>query len=450
METPVQKHESDEHIVPKWIKTAGALAGIMVALLGALVGIYQVVVSLRQMDVNIQKEQRASDEAKAKEAEEIRKKAEAETQRSAADAAANIQLKQKDVDIKNAELSKERTARESMLLGIKKEVEAKTLEEKFKVEEQERAQKRLQANELTGTLLDVFKFDRSVPSLANLAKYVVPGDERLPGILTSLVAKLDAVYEPAEVNIIFQLFERAGPIALGSVIDSNRNAFERYKSTSKKLALVQFDVDRKMLLDRLGKESTEPIALFPLFAKSATCLIGEQDPRSDLAGLQRAHIEDVWDQILLSLIGRTFRNLMNSGVSESPSVPPDALLRLDLALGPETPAALSRDLSLQVTILRQSKRSLLRLLKQTQEPVDLSGTDLSGIKLRPDVYGPINFSEAFVGGADFSDANFAPETVFSLGEAYVTREQRVRQKPNTPRIRLAPDQIIMLSSRAER
>ena len=103
--------ETGEKLIPKWVKTAGALAGIIVALLGAFVGIYQVAISLKQIDVNIEKERRGSDEAKAKEAEENRKKAEVEAQQSLAEAASRIQLRQTDLDVKNAEVTKEEIAK---------------------------------------------------------------------------------------------------------------------------------------------------------------------------------------------------------------------------------------------------------------------------------------------------------------------------------------------------
>ena len=173
--------------------------------------------ALKQLDANIEKEQRLAEEAKAKEAEENRRKAEIEKQRSESETAAAEKMK-------NADVRKEEITRDALRLSITKEIETKTLEESFKVNQEARTQKNNENSNFEGALHGLFKLDQTLSSLARLSKYSLPGDERLPSILTSLVAKLDDVREPSEVNIIFQLFEGAGPVALGSVIDSNRNA----------------------------------------------------------------------------------------------------------------------------------------------------------------------------------------------------------------------------------
>ena len=137
--------ETGEKLIPKWVKTAGALAGIIVALLGAFVGIYQVAISLKQIDVNIEKERRGSDEAKAKEAEENRKKAEVEAQQSLAEAASRIQLRQTDLDVKHAEVTKEEIAKQTLLTGIEKEIRIKRLDQEFKVEDEKQAREKHQS-----------------------------------------------------------------------------------------------------------------------------------------------------------------------------------------------------------------------------------------------------------------------------------------------------------------
>jgi hypothetical protein len=424
--------DSDEALVPREVKTAGAVAGIVVALLGAFVGIYQVVISIKQIEVNIQKEQRLGEEAKAKEAEENRKKAEIENQRSASEAAATEK-------VKNAELQKEVVARDALRLSISKEIQTRTLEESFKVKQEARTQKTNEDLNFEGTLFGLFKDDRTLPSLARLSKYSLAGDERLPSILTSLVAKLDEVKEPSEVNIIFQLFEGAGPSALGSVIDSNRNALERYKSNSKKLALHQFNLDRKILLGQLG-DSREPISLFTLLEKSTAALMSTQDLDTGLAALEREHIEDVWDQITISLTGNvTYRELRARGRRFHP-ISREAFSILEVPLGAETIEYLNHNLALQLAILRQSKRSIARLLKKTGEFVDLGGADLSGLKLLPGAYGTINFSEAFVAGADFSNAQLDPSSLETLGDAYITRERKVKPNLHSLNLRLTGKQ----------
>lgn len=420
----MQDHAQDP-LIPKGVKTAGALVGIIVGLVTAFAGIYQVAINLKQIDANIQKDKTASDLAKAREAEEATKKAEIDKQRSAAEAASAERLK-------NAEIQKEAIARDTLRLGISKEIETRKLDHDFKLGEERRNEIRSESERLDSSLVGVFK-GPTVPSLASLTKYAVTGDPRLPNILTSLVAKLDDVHEPSEVNVIFQLFERIGPSALGSVIDSNRNALERYKSNSKRLALFQFNIDRKLLLESL-KDSNEPIELSPLFARSMGALMSTQDRDSGLAELQRGHIEDVWDQITRSLrAGASYRT--------SRPVSRETLQTLELFPGPEAIVDINRDIGLQLVILRQSKRALSRLLRQTQEFVDLAGADLSGLKLLPGRYGVMNFSEAFVAGADFSNAELDSRTLGSLGDAYISREQKVRRNLERLNLRLTTKQV---------
>ena len=415
--------ESNDPLIPKWIKTAGALVGIIVGLLTAFAGIYQIAINLKQMDANIQKDKTASDVAKAREAEEATKKAAIDKQRSEAEAASAERLT-------NAEIQKQTIARDALQLSISKEIETRKLDHDFKLGEEKRNEIRSEGERLDASLVGVFK-EPAIPSLASLTKYAVIGDPRLPNILTSLVAKLDAVHEPSEVNIIFQLFERVGPSALGSVIDSNRNALERYKSHTKQLALFQFNLDRKLLLDSL-KDSNEPIELLPLFTRSMGALMSTQD--RSLGELQRAHIEDLWDQITRSL---------RAGVNYRASRPVsrETLQTLELFWGPDGIADVNRDIALQVVILRQSKRALSRLLRQTQESIDLAGAELSGLKLLPGRYGAINFSEAFVAGADFTNAELDSPTLASIGDAYISREQKVRHNLYRSNLRLTTKQI---------
>lgn len=421
----MQDHAQESHdpVIPKSVKTAGALVGIIVGLLTAFAGIYQIAINLKQIDANIQKDKTASDIARAKEAEEATKKAEIEKQRSEAEAASAERLTR-------AEIQKEEIARDTLRLGISKEIETRKLDHEFKLDEDKRNEIRSEGERLDVSLVGVFKGE-PVPNLASLTKYAVPGDPRVPNILTSLVAKLDAVHESSEVNIIFQLFERVGPSALGSVIDSNRNALERYKSDSKKLALFQFNIDRKVLLESL-KEKDEPIELPYLFTRSMGALTSTQD--RSFSDLQRAYTEDLWDQITRSLrAGLSYRS--------SRPVSRETLQTLELFSGPDDIADVNRDLALQCVILRQSKRALSRLLRQTQESVDLAGAELSGLKLLPGRYGAINFCDAFVANADFSNAELDSATLASLGEAYISRDLKVRHNLHRANLRLTTKQV---------
>ena len=439
-EEPAQD-DAGEALIPKWVKTSGAIVGIVVALIGAFGGISQVLISLKQIENNIQQERLQTQQAQAKEAEENRKKAEIEKQRVESEAAATEKIKE-------AEVRKEEAARDAIKLSLKKEIETKTLEESFKVKQEARTRKNNENINFEGALFSLFKHDgRPLPSLAALSKYTIPKDERLPGILTSLVAKLDEVEQPSEVNIIFQLFEKAGPGALGSVIDSNRNALERYKSDCKKLALHQLNLDRKILLAQLGN-STEPIQLFSLLDKSTSTLMSTQDLDTGLAALEREHILDVWDQITLSLTGNiTYREIRGTG-GVPPLISRDVLLRLELPLEDLPIESFSRNLALRLAILRQSKRSLARLLMQTRYSVDLGGADLSGLKLLPGAYSAIDFSEAFVAGADFSNAQLDPASLKTLGDAYIMRESKVRPNLRSLNLRLTSKQVAVIQSGA--
>ena len=431
--------DADEAIVPRWIKTAGAVVGIVVALIGAFGAISQVLISLKTMEGNIQKDRLSTQQSEERVAQENRKQEEIEKQRAESEAAANLKVKE-------AEARTQEAARDAIRLSMAKEIETKKLDERFRVRQEARVQKGAEKANFEVALSSLFKADgQTLPSLAQLSRYTTAGDERLPSIFTSLVAKLDDVEEPSEVNIIFQLFEKAGPSALGSVVDANRNALERYKSDCKKLALHQLNVDRKILMG--PENSTEQIQLYSLLEKSTSTLMSTQDPDTGLARLEREHIEDVWDQITRSLTGNlSYRELKANGLA-SPTVSREALLRLEMPLDGAL-EYFSRDLALQLAILRQSKRSLARLLTQTRDSIDLGGADLSGLKLLPGVYGGIDFSEAFVAGADFSNAQLDPASLRTLGDAYITRERKVRPNLQSLNLRLTSKQLAAIQAGA--
>ena len=428
--------DSDDALVPKWIKTAGAVTGIIVAVLGAFVGLYQVGMSVKQIEANIQREQLQAEQARVQEAVENRRKAEVEKQRSDAEAASAERLAVTD-------LQKEQAARDAILLSIQKEIKTKTLEEGFKIKEEQRALIRDENMKLNEALTGVFEL-QAAPSLAMLSRYFVPGDPRFPAILTSLVAKLDGVRDASEVNIIFQLFERAGLRALDPVIDANRNALEKYKADSRQLALSQFNLERRAALNSPPPNSGGLITLDPIFERSTSALLSTQDSYTPLAELRRAQIEDVWDQITRSLTGVPYRRSSVVPGTTLPQVPLESLSRLELPVIPDAFNFINNDLSLQLAILRHSKRYLTRLLIQTQESVDVSGTDLSGVRFLPGKYGSINFAGCFVAGADFSDAQLDSASLQSLREAYVSPNQLV--KVAAPRnLRLTPRQVSAMS-----
>lgn len=427
--------DSDDALVPKWIKTAGAVTGIIVAVLGAFVGLYQVAMSVKQIEANIQREQLQAEQARAQEAVENRRKAEVEKQRSDAEAASAERLRE-------ADLQKEQAARDAILLSIQKEIKTKTLEEDFKIKEEQRTLIRDENIKLNEALAGVFENLQAAPSLAMLARYFEPGDPRFPAILTSLVAKLDGVRDASEVNIIFQLFERAGLRSLDAVIDANRNALEKYKADSRQLALLQFNLDRKAAIDR-PTNPDDLVALYPIFERSTSAQLSTQDSYTPLAELRRTQIVDVWDQITRSLTGETYRQFEVRG-KPVPEVTVESLKRIELPLPVEPFPYLSNDLALQLAILRQSKRYLTRLLRQTQESVDVSGTDLSGVRFLPGTYGSMNFAGCFVAGADFSDAQLDAASLQSLREAYVSPNQLV--KAAAPRnLRLTPRQMTAMT-----
>lgn len=444
-----ETEDTTENLVPKWVKTAGAIAGIVVALLGAFVGIYQVAVSLRQIDVNIEKERRGSEEAKFKQAEEDRKKAEVEANRSLAEEDSKVALRDKDLEVKRAEVAKETVARYALQLSIDRDVKTKTLDEQFKIEAERRVQSKEDTTQFSETLHGVFSKENPLPSLARLTPYATPGDGRLGSILTPLVAKLDDVKTASEVNIVFQLFEKAGPSALASVIDSNRNALERYKTDVKKLALAQFNFDRKLRLEQIRADTEKDlIPLLPILERSTSNLMSTQDPNSGLATLQRNIIEDVWDQITRAASGGrgSYREL-RYGLMKL-EMKPEALKNLEVPFATEAFDYLQTDLSLQLAILRQSKRSLLRLLKQTKDFVDLTGTEVSGMRFVSGEYGSMDFSDAFVAGADFTAARLDPTTLVSLGDAYVAPDQRVRDSLSNQgawTVRFSPQQVATIA-----
>lgn len=421
---------SDDKLIPKWVKTAGAIVAIIVTISGGIAGLSQIVISLKNIDYNIEKERHATEQARAQAAAEDRKKAEVEAKRSLGEADAQDRLKEKDLELKRADVQKETLARDALQLNIEKDIEEKRMDLQAKIDDRNRQQVEASEAKFKDTLLGVFKPVDTLPELAKLTEYTTPQGERLNHVLTPLMAKLHEVNRPAEVSIIFQLFEKAGPSSISFVIDSNRNALEGYKANAKKLALLQFDLDRQKT-----DSATAQYDLLALLERSTSTLMSIQEPQTGLAELQRAIIEDVWDQIISSLGGRRgYRALQQDNKTLDVTGAELHGIRLPLAHGEIEIERIRHETMLQLWILRQSKRSLARLLGQTLDSVDLSGADLSGIRLPQRQYGSIDFSEAFVPDADFSAALLDPPTVRSLAEAYVSRGQKVLHQPQLLRL----------------
>ena len=78
--------------------------------------------------------------------------------------------------------------------SIQKEIKTKTLEEGFKIKEEQRTLIRDENMKLNEALTGVFEQLQAAPSLAMLARYFVPGDPRFPAILTSLSPSSHGVF----------------------------------------------------------------------------------------------------------------------------------------------------------------------------------------------------------------------------------------------------------------
>ncbi|HSE24193.1 MAG TPA: hypothetical protein VLB68_21175, partial [Pyrinomonadaceae bacterium] len=233
---PDADHEHSS--IPTWIKSAGAIVGIVAALSGAVAGAYQVLSSLKQFQLQIAKEGRATAEARARQAAEENSRAETE-------ARTREDLKKKDFELKQTEFLTEAEKRKALELTITREREAQEASEKSKIAAEVRTNQRQDEQQLSDNIRAIFEKPNSAPALATLSRHAKPEDENLSTILTPLVAKLDDVIMPAEVNIIFQLFNKSGPSALNAVLDANRIAFEKYKRDIRELARLEFAAELK-------------------------------------------------------------------------------------------------------------------------------------------------------------------------------------------------------------
>ena len=373
--------DHEQSAIPAWLKSTGAIVGILVALSGAIVGLYQVITSFKQFQLQIAKEERGTAEAKLKQAIEENKQSEAE-------ALAKLELRKTDVEIERTELLTETEKRKAQELTITRDQLGLEAVEKSKIAAEVRSNQREDEKQLSNNIGSIFGADSPAP-LATLSRYAKPGGENLSTILTPLVAKLDEVYSPAQVNIIFQLFNKSGPSALNAVLDSNRITFEKYKRDIRELARIEYAAEQKRR------------------AESASASGSDERFEIQRAVSQRITSAYVGNPGLARL---TDRIVFDVNLNSSPS-----------AAGPVTGEweFLVKRSRIQLDILSQSKRSLLRLIDPAVGSLDLSGMDLTDIKFPRMTGVAINFRGACLIGADLSQLNLDRASLFSLLESEV-------------------------------
>ncbi len=376
--------DHEQSSIPAWLKSTGAIVGILVALSGAIVGLYQVITSFKQFQLQIAKEERGTAEAKLKQAVEENNLGEAE-------ARAKVELRKTDGEIKHTEYLTETEKRKALELTITRDQQGMEALEKSKIASEVRSHHREDEKQLSDNIGSIFANESPAP-LAALSRYAKPGGDNVSIILTPLVAKLDEVVSPAQVNIIFQLFNKSGPGALNSVLDSNRNAFEKYKKGVRDLARIEYAAELQRLTDS-GKPSDDRYAIQRAVSQRITsAYVGNP-------GLAR-----LTDRIVFDL-------LLNS--SPSAAVPVTEEWEL-----------LVKRSRIQLDILSQSKRSLLRLVDPNNNSLDLSGMDLTDIKF-PRMSGvAINFRGACLIGADLSQLALDRTSLLSLLESEVGQYTR--------------------------
>jgi hypothetical protein len=157
--------------------------------------------------------------------------------------------------------------------------------------------------------------------------------------------------------------------------------------------------------------------------------------------LAEEFIQEMWDQITLSIFGgRSSYSALKYNPAERTIVFPDQIKQIDLPVNNEQAAIAEKDILVQLAILNQSKRSLLRLLKQANGDIDLAEVDLTGVKLLPGDYKTISFSNAYVTGADVSRARLDVDSLRSLMESHIGRSELIRFGSILRVIRLSPQQ----------
>lgn len=372
--------DHEQSSIPSWLKTTGAVVGILAALSGAIVGASQVVSSWKQFQLEMAEKERGEADAKFKEAAEETKKAEVEVQ-------GRKDLKQKELDIKVTELSTATENRKSAEIALERDHQAQDAAEKSKIDGEGRANRREDEKQLMDHIGGLYGKNSS-GSIAILSRHAQPDDKDLSTILTPLVAKLDdEIISSSEISIIFQLFNKSGPSALNAVLDANRIAFEKYKQDIKEIARVQLATEAKRRAEA-----------------------GPPNPERDRYE-----------------IPRTVSNRITSTYGRSPGLARFIEQTVfDLANNSSSSASLADPISweklldhsrLQLDILSQSKRSLLRLIDPTIKSLDLSGMDLTDVKFPRLDEAAVNFRGACLIGADLSRLSLDQLSILSIWEA---------------------------------
>lgn len=365
--------EHEQSSIPSWIKSTGAIVGILAALSGAIVGASQVVSSWRQFQLQVADKEREAADARFRQAAE-------ETKQTDAEARMKETAGKQEIEVKKTELATAEANRKSAELALTRDHQAQEAAEKFKIAGEMRINQRNDENRLIDSIGSLFGKDAS-GSLATLSRYAKPGDENLSTILTPLVAKLAEVESPSEVSIIFQVFNKSGPTALNAVLDANRVAFEKYKQDIREIARLELAAELK--------RRTEA---------------GDRYP----------------DRYTVQM---TVSRLITSTYVGSPGLAwlTDRIVRTisfdSLGTGEKTGILVIQS-KLQLDILSQSKRSLVRLLDPSTHSLDLSEVDLTDVKFpRRDNEIAVNFRGACLIGADLSGLNLDRASLLSIREA---------------------------------
>ncbi len=376
--------DHEQSSIPSWLKSTGAIVGILVALSGAIAGAYQVVSSWKQFQLQIAKEERETAEAKFKQAVEENKHTEVE-------ARTRTEVGKQEIVVKQTEFSTAVEKRKAEELGITRDHQAQEAAEKFKIAGEVRTNQRQDENRLTDNIGSLFGKNAS-GSIATLSRYAKPGDENLSTILTPLVAKLDDVVSSSEVSMIFQLFNKSGPSALNAVLDANRIAFEKYKQDIREIARQELAMELKRRTEAGARETDS----YEVAQAVSQRIISAYVPNPGLARLTGQLVFDV------------YHNSSSSGA-----------VAVTMEWGD-----LVKHSKLQLDIQSQSKRSLLRLLDPTLNSLDLSGMDLTDIKFPRRGDTAVNFRGACLIGADLSGLTLDRVSLLSILEAdvgYFTR-----------------------------
>jgi hypothetical protein len=373
--------DADDPLIPRWVKTAGAVAAIFF-------GFYQIMLQQHNFQLSMTQEHE-------KELAAATEKAKADSERAKAESlTAALSRDEQSIKLQIAHLALDQHQAEM--------TRDEAIEDKKEAKESD--------TQLSQLISRIFSSDHSAEGdLAQLSDYIPRDGRHRTAILDAVAAKLADPRSVGEVHIAFRLIDAFGLDAQDLIIDSNRIARQRFDQIIASLFWIDF---RSRLPVPEERASTVVDATVSVINDSAEAV--------DLSTLLQKRYQ-------LAILNQAFHEKLGYFVYDArqkntKAVEDELAAKVDLIIGKPDPAESKQwrtQAMIQAAILSDSVASLQKLLGSRSPVTDMTALDLSncylaGIHWPSTSLHSVDLRNAYVSGGDFSSAILDPPSYNTL------------------------------------